>query len=153
MNRKELAAGALLLGLGVLALLGSKALPMIHFGSMGPGYFPRALALLLCVLGLLVMATARKGQKTRAALDAGAGRVPWRAVAALTIAVVWFALVLRPLGLGPALLGTVFLSTLASDRSHWPVSLMLSFGLMGFAWLVFVHFLRLPLPMLGSLFR
>ncbi len=152
MNRKELAAGALLLVMGLLALLAGWSLPMSQFGSIGPGYFPRALALMLCVLGLLVMASARSGAAKRAALDADAGQVPWRAIAALSVAIVWFALTVRSLGLGPALFGTVALSTLASERSRWPVSLLLALGLTVFAWLVFVHFLRLPIPMLGSAF-
>mgnify|MGYP006177646725 CR=1 FL=1 len=153
MNRKELAAGALLLVIGVLALIAGRALPMTNFGSIGPGYFPRALALLLCLLGLVVMATARSGRAQRAALDADAGSVPWRAIAWLSVAILWFAFTVRALGLGAALFGTVFLATLASDRSRWPVSLLLALGLTLFAWLVFVQFLRLPIPMLGTWLR
>ena len=103
MNRKDIAAGLLLLAMGAFALFAGRGLALTNFEAMGPGYFPRALASLLCVLGVLILANGlRKGRTAAPGLDADAGGTPWRAIAFISLALLWFGLTVRVLGLGPA---------------------------------------------------
>lgn len=151
MNRKDIAAGLLLLAMGAFALFAGRGLALTNFDAMGPGYFPRALASLLCVLGALILVNGlRKGRPVAPGLDAGAGAPPWRAIAWISLALLWFGLTVRVLGLGPALGGAVLLACAASPRSHWRSSLLLAVGMVLFSWLVFVYLLRMPVPMLGT---
>lgn len=151
MNRKDIAAGLLLLAMGAFALFAGRGLALTNFEAMGPGYFPRALASLLCVLGVLILANGlRKGRPVAPGLDADAGGTPWRAIAWISLALLWFGLTVRVLGLGPALGGAVLLACAASPRSSVRSSLMLAIGMVLFSWLVFVYFLRMPVPMLGT---
>lgn len=70
-------AGALfvLIGLGVALVAGDY--PAGEAARMGPGYFPRLLAMALTMLGLLVMALSQRG---RAAAVAGSLSLAWLAV-------------------------------------------------------------------------
>ena len=150
MNRKDIAAGLLLLAMGAFALFAGRGLALTNFDAMGPGYFPRALAAMLCVLGVLILAGGlRKGRAARPGLDADAGATPWRAIVSISLALLWFGLTVRVLGLGPALGGAVLLACAASPRSSVGSSALLAVGMVLFAWLVFVYFLRMPVPMLG----
>jgi hypothetical protein len=151
MNRKDIAAGLLLLAMGAFALFAGRGLALTNFEAMGPGYFPRALASLLCVLGVLILANGlRKGRTAAPGLDADAGGTPWRAIAFISLALLWFGLTVRVLGLGPALGGAVLLACAASPTSRLFSSVALAFGMVLFSWLVFVYLLRMPVPMLGT---
>lgn len=151
MNRKDIAAGLLLLAMGAFALFAGRGLALTNFDAMGPGYFPRALASLLCVLGVLILFQGlRKGRPAAPGLDADAGAPPWRAIAWISLALLWFGLTVRVLGLGPALGGAVLLACAASPRSRVRSSLLLAGGMVLFSWLVFVYLLRMPVPMLGT---
>lgn len=151
MNHKDVAAGLLLLAMGAFALFAGRGLALTNFDAMGPGYFPRALAAMLVVLGALILANGlRKGRPVAQGLDVDAGATPWRAIAWISLALLWFGLTVRVLGLGPALGGAVLLACAASPQSAVPSSLLLAAGMVLFSWLVFVHFLRMPVPVLGS---
>lgn len=151
---RELASGAVLLALGGFFAFTGQGLPMTESGAMGAGYFPRVLAWLLVLLGLAVMAVAWLGRAASAAAQPSPVLpVPWRALVMICLALVWFALSVRPLGLGLALGGAVALSCAASAQSTLRGSLLLTAGVVVFAWLVFVVALKMPVPMLGNWLR
>jgi hypothetical protein len=76
--------------------------------------------------------------------------VPWRAVAAIVLAVLFFGFTVRRLGFVPASAGTAFLTTMASSRIRLGTAVAVSAGLTVAATLIFVVGLRLPIPWWGS---
>ena len=115
---------------------------------MGPGYFPLVLSGLLIVLGVVVIAGG-----WRAAADgsdqASGGSIPWRGVALLTVALLFFCLLVQPLGLGPALGGAVAISCFASQRWRPVPTLVLTASMVACGWVVFIRLLGIPIPFLG----
>lgn len=148
---QQLASGLLLVAIGGFFSYAGRGLSMTESGAMGAGYLPRVLAGLLVVLGLAVIAV--HGFRKTSVPTVPQGPVPWRAMLLLTAALIWFAVTVRPLGLGPALAGTVALSCLASPRSRWRPALLLTAGLVLFCWLSFVVALRMPVQMFGPVLR
>lgn len=147
-NTNALASAIVLIGFGAFFGYTGRTLQTTVAGAMGPGYFPLVLAGLLVLLGLAIAAGGFRRRRADAPV-VEAGRVPWRALMLLTAALVWFALAVRPLGLGPALSGALLLACLASRKSRLRSSLALSFGMTLFAWAVFIKALKLPVPLLG----
>jgi hypothetical protein len=154
---KEIASGVLLVAFGAFAAWSAQGLEVGSGGQMGPGYFPNVLAALLAVLGGIVFVN---GLRAPRAADAGENggtapprAVPWRAIACVGGAVLLFGLVVRPLGLGPALAGAVALTCLASR--HWTLRSLLAVtaAMVLLGWLVFVEGLRLPVPFWGTWLR
>ncbi|MFK8250774.1 tripartite tricarboxylate transporter TctB family protein [Ancylobacter terrae] len=148
-NPKDIVAGLLLIGLAAWFALMTTDLPMGTAMRMGPGYFPLLLSGVLGVLGIIVLVTGLRFPDEGAPVQLS--ELPWRALAAVTIAVVVFGLGVRTLGLGPAIGLSVFISALGSRKFHIVTALILTAIMVLFAWGVFVKALGLPLPMLGPL--
>ncbi|MDI6097044.1 tripartite tricarboxylate transporter TctB family protein [Actinoplanes sp. NEAU-A12] len=108
---------------------------------MGPGYFPLAAGAIVAALGLAI---AVKG------LVAGEqitfGTIPWRAVAVLSFAVVFFGFFVRRLGFVPTSLVTALLATLASRHVRPLTAVAVAAGLTAAATLIFVVGLQLRIP-------
>ncbi len=141
---KDILAGLVFIAFG-LAFAGIAT--SYEIGStlrMGPGYFPFVLGGLLALLGLVIMA------KGFVAGDGTAiGAIPWRALALILGAVIFFGLTVRGLGLVPSVFVTALMSSFASRRTSLVVGLLISVGLTILCVLVFVVALRLRLPLLG----
>lgn len=151
MNVESLASGLVLVALGAFFGYSGRALPTTLAGNMGPGYFPLALSGVLGLLGVvLAIGSLRGGREQPSAVRPAA--VPWRALILLSAAFLWFAITVRPLGLGPALAAALMMACLASPRSRWQSSLLLSLGMTLFAWAIFIKGLKLPVRLLGPWF-
>jgi hypothetical protein len=113
---------------------------------MGPGYFPLVLGGILVLLGLLIA-----GKGFAAGADAGErfGSVPWRALVLIVVAVVFFGLTVRGLGLVPATAVTALLTALASQRTGILAAVAIAAGLTVLCVLIFVLALQLRLPLFG----
>jgi hypothetical protein len=112
---------------------------------MGPGLFPLVLAGILVALGAGVIV---KGLRESGAVDLGP--IPWRGLVLISVALGFFAVTVRGLGLGPALFVTTTMSALAS-RSNGPVfALAVGASMTAFCYLIFVRGLGLTVPFLGS---
>jgi hypothetical protein len=140
---KDIGAGLIFIAIGVLFALGSLELELGTPLRMGPGYFPLVLAGILVALGLAIAAQ-------------GVGRpatermaVPWRGLVLILATPVVFGLTVRGLGLLPALLLIVLISSFASRRMSLPLALALCVGLSLFCILVFNLGLGLPLRLFG----
>lgn len=148
-NVESLASGLVLIALAAFFAYNGRALPTSLGGNMGPGYFPLALCGVLLLLGVTLAASSIRASDVR---PTASGPVPWRALVLLSAAFLWFALTVRQLGLGPALAGALLLACMASPRSKWRSSLLLSMGMTVFAWLVFIKGLKLPVQLFGAWF-
>jgi Tripartite tricarboxylate transporter TctB family len=115
---------------------------------MGPGYFPLALGGLLVFLGLLIVG---KGFIPSSSTE-GEGRlgsVPWRALFLIVLALLFFGLTVRGLGLVPATAVSALLTALASYRTGILVAVAIAAGLTVLCVLIFVLALQLRLPLFG----
>ena len=113
---------------------------------MGPGYFPLVLGGILVVLGLFI---AGKGLIPSSGAEGRFGSVPWRALILLVVAVLFFGLTVRGLGLVPATAVTALLTALASYRTGILAALAIAAGLTMLCMLIFVLALQLRLPLFG----
>jgi hypothetical protein len=140
---KDFFAGLIFLAIAGIFALGLPELPIGTTLRMGPGYFPLVLILLLAVfgLGMLVNGLRAEGEPIR--------DIPWRALIFITVAIVFFGLTLRGLGLVPSLATTVLISILGSRQWTWVMSFALVVGIVGVSVGVFVYGLGLPIPLLG----
>ena len=113
---------------------------------MGPGYFPLALGGILVFLGLLVIG---KGFVAGSSAEERLGGVPWRALFLIVLAVLFFGLTVRGLGLVPATAVTALLTALASYRTSILAAVAVAAGLTVLCVLIFVLALQLRLPLVG----
>jgi hypothetical protein len=142
---KDTLAGAMFIAIGLAFAVAASDYTIGTALRMGPGYFPLVLGGLLVLLGVLTVV------KGFVAPDEGElGPVPWRALALLLGAVVFFGYAVRGLGLLPTLFLTTFLAAFAGYRARLMRALVTATGLTVMCWLIFVEALQLRLPLLGT---
>jgi hypothetical protein len=115
---------------------------------MGPGYFPLLVGGVLAALGLAIVV---KG--LIAGEMASFGAFPWRAVAAIVAAVLFFGLTVQRLGFVPASAVTALVTTLASSRVRPLTAVAVAAGLTVAGTLIFVVGLQLRIPLFGPWLR
>lgn len=138
-NQQDLAAGAFLILIAVLAYVFSDNLPIGKLVNMGPGYVPRVLAWALAILGVIIAGKAFTIDGP--ALEGWA----WRPLAALTASVLVFALLLERAGLVIAIIATVTVARFAAPGAKLVPVLALSIGLGVGSLALFTYGLGLPL--------
>jgi hypothetical protein len=143
-NYKDLASGALFVAIGLFFALNAWfGLRIGRAFAMGPGYFPAVLGLVLVGFGLVI-----------AALSLGKpaepiGPVPWRGIALVIGAVVFFAAFGRSVGVAPSLALTTFAGALATKKTSLKEAIVLSLALSAFCTATFIYALGLPYPAIG----
>tara|TARA_R110002012_G_scaffold199066_1_gene367961 strand:- start:88 stop:534 length:447 start_codon:yes stop_codon:yes gene_type:complete len=141
-NKKEIAAGFLMLLIGVAALLIVSDYNIGSARRMGPGYFPLILSGLLSLVGVLIIVTGVKSDAK------SLPNVSWRPMLVIFISLIGFMLGMYLGGLLPAIVLTIAISSLADKKSTWKDVLLLA-GLVPLAaWLIFNQALSLPIPFL-----
>jgi hypothetical protein len=145
---KDILAGLVFAAFGLAFAVSATAYPIGTTVRMGPGYFPLVLGGLLVLLGGLVVA---KGFV--AGEEGTIGALPWRALALILGAVLFFGLTVRGLGLVPSTLVTALLSAFASRRTGVVAAVLVSVGLTVLCVLVFAVVLSLRLPLVGPWIR
>jgi putative tricarboxylic transport membrane protein len=113
-------------------------------GGPGPAFMPFWLGLVMALLALSMLLRSLKQKDPGAAwLPRGEGLRDMLVVLAATVA---FIVLLKVTGmiLGTALYLAFLVRFLGKHR--WWVTLTVAFGAAGFNWLVFVHWLRVPMP-------
>jgi putative tricarboxylic transport membrane protein len=139
-NPKDFLAGLLFMSFGGAALVISQSYTIGMAARMGPGYFPRALGILLVVLGALLSL-----RGFRPSLEPQP-EWRWRPLAVVLAGVGLFSLTAQWLGLVLGGLVLVFVSSAASPEFRWREALV-SGLIQGAATVaVFVYGLRIPLP-------
>jgi hypothetical protein len=111
---------------------------------MGPGYFPLLAGAIVVVLGLAIIV---KGLIAGEVIEFG--RIPWRALALITAAVLFFGFFIGRLGFVPTSAVTALLTALASRRVRPPAAVAVAAGLTAAATLIFVVGLQLRIPLIG----
>jgi hypothetical protein len=145
-NQRAFASGALFLAFAVFFFVTALQYPAGTAAKMGPGYFPRALAIVLAAIGLVVILSAVKPAAEAQALR------QWdlKGLAWITGSVILFGALLFPLGLVGALFVLVMVSSRASPEFTWTGALANAAVLIVLCLAVFVYGLGLPLPVWPS---
>ena len=113
--------------------------------EMGPGFFPLALSIILGVIGVLVLLSARPDEDDQLPVN-------WRAVVLIGGAPIAFGLTVRTLGLVPALLVSVGMATAASTRIKPLGAAIIIAGVTIFCVAVFKYGIGVPYDLLNRRF-
>jgi putative tricarboxylic transport membrane protein len=140
---KDFYCGLLLLAIAAIFASQLGRLPIGSAFRMGPGYFPLTLVILLALLGTAILIRGLRAE------GAPIGRLPWRAVALITLPIALFGATLKGLGLVPSLTAVVFASTFASSRWDLRYAVITTGALVAAAVAIFVYGLGLPLSLVG----
>ena len=134
-------SGLLFLGFGVATIVLCRDYPIGSPVSMGAGYFPTAVGIILAVLGAIIAATSLKME--------GEDITPfaWRPIVLLSAAFAAYGLAVDRIGFIPALLVLIVLSAAAGREFKWKEVLIMSAVLIAGCWLLFIQLLALPLPL------
>ena len=145
-NQRAFASGALFLAFAIFFFVTALQYPAGTAAKMGPGYFPRLLAIVLAVIGLVVIVSAVKPAAEAQALR------QWdlKGLAWITGSVVLFGALLFPLGLVGALFVLIMVSSKASPEFTWTGALANAVVLIALCLAVFVYGLGLQLPVWPS---
>jgi hypothetical protein len=138
-NAPDIAFGAFLVFLAVVALWETRELSVGSAADMGPGYVPRALAWILMGFGL---AFAISGVR---AAHRALPRFDLRSFLMVLLSLAVFAVLLPKGGLVLATFATLACSTFAISDFRWRESLLFAAILTAFTVLLFVNGLGLPL--------
>jgi hypothetical protein len=142
----DIVAGLIFVAFGLGFAITSLSYEIGTLLRMGPGYFPLALGCILVFLGLLIVG---RGFVSSSDVDGRPGSVPWRAVFLIVLALLFFGLTVRGLGLVLTTAVTALLTALASYRTSVRAAVAIAAGLTVLCVLVFVLALQLRLPLIG----
>ncbi len=139
-------AGLLYLIIGTAALYMAADYEMGTAISMGPGYFPKVLSVLLIAIGVisLIRSFIVHGEPLEG--------FPFVKIIFVTVSILAFALLVEGAGLAIAVMAVFAISAMASKFFNWKFTLAISLGSAVFCSLVFVKGLGIPLPIFGSWF-
>lgn len=140
MHRDLVAGSALILIGAAYSLYAALALPLGSLTQMGPGMFPFGLGILLALFGLGVFVPAL-------ATHEKIPTVNLKVFAGVMGSIAVFAILIRPVGLIPALVASTVTASFVMPRRHWPSVLLLCVGLSVLAWFLFVFLLGIRMPL------
>jgi hypothetical protein len=138
-NAPDIAFGAFLILLAVIALVGTRTLSVGSAADMGPGYVPRALGWIILGFGLTI------GAKGLWAEHRPLPSFKPRPLLSILVSLAAFALLLPRGGLVLATLGTMACSTFATPDYKWRESVIFAIVITTLTVLLFVSGLGLPL--------
>ncbi len=138
-NPGNLIGGLALIALALFTFWQISDLEVGRAMRMGPGYFPRLLAILIAAMGVLLIAIS--------AFQPGPRLERWSLgkLALVLGSIVIFALAIRPLGLIVAGAILIVMSTLAAPGTRWKETLIFGVALLVFVTLLFPVALGLPI--------
>lgn len=141
---RDFGAGVLFVAIGALAIYVARSYDLGSARSMGPGYFPTALSIILMGLGILLLVRSLFGSGP--ALEPGGLRPLFVVLGAGLI----FALLLMPAGMLVAIVAMVAAASTAERGFRLPQALALGAALALISWIVFSRLLAQQLPTLGT---
>lgn len=149
-NQKDLGAGLSFLTVALTyGWIARRDLPVGVMLNMGPGYFPMVLCSALAAIGTyLTIRSLRAGKRTRIG-----GRVAWRPILAISLAIIVFGTFVNQLGLFVSVFATAFMCAMASRHVKWKSALPVAFLLAALCTVVFSYGVKLPIPVLGTWFK
>lgn len=146
---RDLGAGACLLGIAAVATWQGSGLELGTLRQMGPGMFPRVIAVMIGLCGgALGLRSWLRPDPVEERATPDRGRAPaWRAPLCLVLAATAFGLSVRPLGLVLATPLSLLLAAAASPESRRNQTLLFALGMTVFCVVLFRRLLSLPIPL------
>jgi putative tricarboxylic transport membrane protein len=141
LNRKDVLAGLLFIGVASLGLFLSQNYPIGTALRMGTGYVPRLLCWMLLGLGLVVLV---RGLRSDEAL--GEPPLRWRPIVLVPASLLAFALTIQRLGVVVAALLVIAIGSLAGRDLRVVEVVIAAIVLIGMTLGIFVWGLGLPIP-------
>ena len=138
-GRRDVAAGLFLVILAAAIVIAAFSLRIGTPARMGPGFLPFALGVLLAAVGAAIVSTGSRNGESLPQLPRP------RALVALVVAFVAFALLIEPAGLVISAFAAVAIAGLALPGRRLIENLLYAAGLSAFAWALFVGVLDMPL--------
>jgi len=135
--RGMIGGGCLLLIGGFAAVYALQNLTIGSLGRMGPGAFPLGVSILLICLGTVVLVAALLRPGTSVNFNV-------RPLAAISLAIIVFALTIRPFGMIPSVFVTTFIASRADSRLSFISTLFLALVLALGTTILFQVILRVP---------
>lgn len=142
---KDLLAGLIFIGFGLAFGYASLNYQIGTAFRMGPGYFPLVLSGIIIFLGVIILLQSFAAS----AEDGPIGRVPWRGLILVMVALVFFGFTVRGLGLLPSLFVSSFMSASASRQTSLAGAFLIAALLTAISLLIFVWGLGMPLRVFG----
>jgi hypothetical protein len=148
-HRRDYYAGALMVLVGGGAAYVASHYRMGTLTSMGPGYFPTVLGVVLAIIGIVIAGSA--AYTAPAAGEASAVRPDWRGWLCITAAALLFVGLARYAGLVAATFVCVFIAALGDRENSWKESTLLAAGITIFGVALFSFVLHVQIPLFGSM--
>jgi putative tricarboxylic transport membrane protein len=139
---QDFIGGLAMVAIALFALWASSDLQGMRGFSFGAGTAPRMFAFLLLGLGVAVMVV---GVITEGAHLA---KYHWRGPLFVSLAILSFAAMIRPMGLIVTALSSFLIAALGSSETKWTEAIIVGVCLTAFCSLLFPYALGLPLQML-----
>ena len=141
---KDILAGSVFIAFGLFFSLVSLTYEVGSPLNMGPGYFPLVLGGVLLLLGVVIVA------KGFVAGDGDSiGSIPWRSAALIVVAVIFFGVTVRGLGLVASLFVATILTAFSGHRTGVIPAVVISAGLTVICVLIFIVGLQLRVSLIG----
>lgn len=139
-NPKDFWSGVMFMAMGAGFAVGAyTSYPMGTGARMGPGYFPFYLGALLAVLGLIIAVKSLRSEGTPV------GAIAWKGVFWVTLAIVLYGVLLKPLGMVLSSLVLIFVGSIPSGEFNWKEVTLLYVILIVLCVATFVYGLKLPI--------
>ncbi len=143
-RKRDYVGGALMIALGVAAMVQGSSYRMGTLSSMGPGFFPVALGAILALTGLAIAITARFAE-----YEGEEAPLPpeWRGWFCIGAGVVAFVVLGAYGGLLPATFAIVFISALGDRQNTIKSATVLALAVVAVCIVVFWWALQLQFPL------
>ena len=140
-NSKNFYSGLLFAGIGIAALIISYSYSAGKASHMGPGYFPRALGIIMIVLGgaLSVLSLRATEEKTTITWR-------WKPLVTILFSVCVFGWFAQSLGMILASLLLVLVASMAREGFNWKEAVVVGLILGAASVGIFIYGLDVPLP-------
>jgi putative tricarboxylic transport membrane protein len=141
---KDYAGGALMMLLGIGAMVQGQTYTIGTLNRMGPGFFPVALGAILALIGVALLIDARISEPKR---DAKPLPPEWRGWICIIAGIVAFSVIGKYGGFVPASFAIVFISALGERNNTWQGAAVLALTMVVFCVVVFWWALKLQFPL------
>jgi putative tricarboxylic transport membrane protein len=138
---QDFIGGIVLIAVALFALWASSDLQGMHGFTFGPGTAPRMFAVLLLGLGAAITISGVISE------GAPLAHYSWRGPLFVMLAIIFFALAIRPLGLVVSGLASFLISALGTPETRWVETLIVGICLTIGCALLFPYVLGLPMPL------
>lgn len=146
-SQKDFWSGLMFLVVGAGFAIGATNYSMGTSARPGAGYFPLGLGVLTALLGAIILF---KSLTIETEGGDPIGKIAWRPLSVIVLAIVVFAVLLPRLGMVLTIPVLIAITSAAGDEFRWRGVIISAVVLTVFSWLIFIVGLKLTIPMWPS---